>query len=135
MCIRDRIYGEDSYDILRAGKRKRKNECEDRSYTCLLYTSWDGSLEVPGRLCSVQKCFNSFGQELCNVTEKSCEFHMTTYMSTTTGHWMGPSTVVKEGFVFEVEGKPEDEIVLKVDRYVYRFTLKELMKSSRILAQ
>ena len=57
------------------------------------------------------------------MTEKSCEFHMTTYMSTTTGHWMGPSTVVKEGFVFEVEGKPEDEIVLKVDRYVYRFTL------------
>ena len=28
-----KIYGEDSYDILRAGKRKRKNECEDRSYT------------------------------------------------------------------------------------------------------
>lgn len=25
--------------------------------------------------------------------------------------------------------------MLKVDRYVYRFTLKELMKSSRILAQ
>ena len=104
-------------------------------YKDRLTKTWDGSLEVPGRLCSVQKCFNSFGQELCNVTEKSCEFHMTTYMSTTTGHWMGPSTVVKEGFVFEVEGKPEDEIVLKVDRYVYRFTLKELMKSSRILAQ
>ena len=55
-------------------------------YTDRLTKTWDGSLEVPGRLCSVQKCFNSFGQELCNVTEKSCEFHMTTYMSPTTGH-------------------------------------------------
>ena len=57
------------------------------------------------------------------------------YMSTTTGHWMGPSTVVKEGFVFEVEGTPDSDVCLKVDNYEYHFTIRELMKTSRIKAQ
>ena len=48
---------------------------------------------------------------------------------------MGPSTVVKEGFVFEVEGTPESDVCLKVDNYEYHFTIRELMKTSRILAQ
>lgn len=104
-------------------------------YKDMLVKKWHGSLKVPGRICSIEKCFNSPGQKLSKVTEDSCEFDMTTYMSTTTGHWMGPSKVVKEGFVFEVEGSPEDEIVLKVDTYEYRFALKELLKTSRILAQ
>lgn len=43
--------------------------------------------------------------------------------------------VVKEGFVFEVEGKPTDELCLKVDDYEYRFTIRELMETSRILPQ
>lgn len=106
-----------------------------RFYRDRLVREWEGSLEVPGRLCLVRKCYNNFGQELRNVTDRSCEFHMTTYMSTATGHWMGPSPVVKEGFVFEAEGNPDDEVILKVDSYVYRFKLRELMKTSRILAQ
>lgn len=104
-------------------------------YKNMLMRKWNGSLEVPGRLLSIEKCWNSFGQKLYDVTEKSCKFNMTTYMSTTTGHWMGPSTVVKEGFVFEVEGNKEDQICLKVDNYEYHFTMEELMKTSRILPQ
>ena len=73
--------------------------------------------------------------KLYDVTDDSCKFHMTTYMSTTTGHWMGPSTVVKEGFVFEVEGTPDSDVCLKVDNYEYHFTIRELMKTSRIKAQ
>lgn len=104
-------------------------------YKDMLVKKWHGSLNVPGRICSIEKCFNSPGQHLSNVTETSCRFDMTTYMSTTTGHWMGPSKVVKEGFVFEVEGSPEDEIQLTIDTYKYRFTLKELLKTSQILPQ
>ena len=48
---------------------------------------------------------------------------------------MGPSTVVKEGFVFEVEGTPDSDVCLKVDNYEYHFTIRELMKTSRIKAQ
>lgn len=106
-----------------------------RFYKDMLVKEWDGSLSVPGRLLSVEKAWNSYGQSLSGVTENSCKFHMTSYLSTATGHWMGPSTVVKEGFVFEVEGTPNDEICLKVDTYEYHFTIRELMKTSRILPQ
>ena len=94
-----------------------------RFYKDMLVREWDGSLTVPGRLVSIEKAWNSYGQKLYDVTENSCKFHMTTYMSTATGHWMGPSAVVKEGFVFEVEGKITDEICLNVDSYEYRFTI------------
>jgi len=106
-----------------------------RFYQNMFERKWNGSLAVPGRLVSVEKAWNSYGQELSDVTEHGCSFHMTTYMSTATGHWMGPSTVVKEGFVFEVEGTPEDDICLKVDNYEYHFTIRELMGPSRILPQ
>lgn len=106
-----------------------------RFYKDMLAREWDGSLEVPGRLVSIEKAWNSYGQRLYDVTENSCKFHMTTYMSTTTGHWMGPSTVVKEGFVFEVEGHLSDDICLKVDSGEYHFTLGQLMETSRILPQ
>lgn len=106
-----------------------------RFYKNMLMREWHGSLEVPGKLLSIDKCWNSYGQKLYDVTDHSCKFDMTTYMSTTTGHWMGPSNVVKEGFVFEVEGNPQDEICLKVDNYEYHFKLKELLKTSRVLPQ
>lgn len=105
-----------------------------RTYPDVLVREWDGSLEAP-RLVSVERAWNSFGQRLYDVTDQGCRFHMTTYMSTTTGHWMGPSTVVKEGFVFEVEGKREDCVQLTVDGHTHRFTIAQLMETSRILAQ
>ena len=88
-----------------------------RFYKDMLVKEWDGSLNVEGKLLSIDKEWNSYGQKLYDVTDDSCKFHMTTYMSTTTGHWMGPSTVVKEGFVFEVEGTPDSDVCLKVDNY------------------
>ncbi len=106
-----------------------------RFYKDMLVKEWEGYLAVPGRLVSIEKLWNSYGQRLYDVAKNSCRFHMTTYMSTTTGHWMGASMVVKEGFVFEVEGKPTDELCLKVDDYEYRFTIRELMETSRILPQ
>ena len=106
-----------------------------RFYKDMLVKEWDGSLNVEGKLLSIDKEWNSYGQKLYDVTDDSCKFHMTTYMSTTTGHWMGPSTVVKEGFVFEVEGTPDSDACLKVDNYEYHFTIRELMKTSRIKAQ
>ena len=49
---------------------------------------------------------------------------MTTYMSSTTRHWMGPSTIVKEGFVFEVEGKKADSALLTIDGLEYRYAIQ-----------
>lgn len=106
-----------------------------RFYKDMLVKEWVGGLETSGKIVSIEKAWNSYGQKLEKVTEYKCEFQMTTYMSTTTGHWMGPSTVVKEGFIFEIEGKKKDKVLLKVDNYEYCFTIEELMESSRILAQ
>ena len=106
-----------------------------RFYKDMLVREWDGSLSVPGRLLSIEKAWNSYGQKLYDVTDNSCKFHRTTYMSTATGHWMGPSTVVKEGFIFEVEGRVSDDICLKVDNYEYHFTIGQLMETCRILPQ
>lgn len=106
-----------------------------RFYKDMLSRSWEGALSVDGRLVSVEKAWNSFGQKLYEVTKQGCKFHMTTYMSTATGHWMGPSAVVKEGFVFEVEGNMTDSVHLKVDHYDYSFTIAELTETSRILPQ
>lgn len=96
---------------------------------------WHGRLEVPGKLISIEKCWNSFGQRLYNVTEDSCEFDMTTYMSTDTGHWMGPSTVKKEGFVFEAEVKLDDVIRLTVDGTLYEMPVREMLHTGKVYAQ
>ena len=100
-----------------------------------LKKEWHGSLEVPGKLLGVEKCWNSFGQNLHHVTEHGCEFDMTTYMSTTTGHWMGPSAVQKEGFIFEIEASIDEKIMLHVDGKDYQIPVKELLHTGRIIAE
>lgn len=103
-------------------------------YKNRLSKEWNGQLTVPdGRILSIEKAWNTYGQRLYDVTDNSCRFRLTTHMATETGHWMGPSKVVKEGFVFEIEGKATDEVCLDVDGYRYCFSIGELMRTSRIL--
>ena len=106
-----------------------------RFYKDMLVREWDGSLTVPGRLVSIEKAWNSYGQKLYDVTENSCKFHMTTYMSTATGHWMGPSAVQKEGFIFEIEASIDEKIMLHVDGKDYQIPVKELLHTGRIIAE
>lgn len=96
---------------------------------------WQGRLEVPGRLLSVEKLWNSFGQQVVKQTEQECEFRLTTHRGTETGKWMGPSQVRREGFVFEVEGGIDDVLTLTVDGEVYQMPVRMLLDSSRIYAQ
>ena len=95
--------------------------------------SWHGSLHVDGKICSIEKCWNSFGQKLSSVKSNSCEFDLTTYKSTTSGKWMGPSNVVTEGFIFEVETTVDGAIVLTVDGNEYRFTARQLLENSGVI--
>lgn len=104
-------------------------------YKDQLVKKWHGRLDVPGKLVSIQKCWNSYGQDLYNVTDNSCEFDMTSYMSTTTGHWMGPSTVQKEGFVFEVEAAKDDVLLLTVDGKEYKLAVADILHTGRIEAE
>lgn len=104
-------------------------------YKDILPKLWNGSLEVPGRLLSIQKCWNNYGQKISEVTEKSCRFDLTTYMTTTTGHWMGPSTVQKQSFICEIEGTEDDILVLTIDGKKHNLLVRDIMHSSKIIAQ
>lgn len=107
---------------------------DTRVYPDLITRLWKGRLDVDGKLLSVEKCFNNFGQELVSVDEKGCDFSLTTYQSTATGKWMGPSNVTTEGFIFEVEADADSVMHLKADGKDYPLKVRELLASSRIIA-
>ncbi len=105
---------------------------DTRIFKDIVSKVWSGRLETEGKLLAIEKCWNSFGQSLSEVTDHSCEFELTTYKSTTSGKWMGPSNVVTEGFIFEVEVTSDEAIVLTVDGREYRFAAADLMQSSAV---
>lgn len=106
---------------------------DTRLYPDIISRQWEGSLETAGKLHSVEKVWNSFGQSLNVVSDQKCDFSLTTYKSTATGKWMGPSNVVTEGFIFEVETRLCDPILLTVDGVTYPLDPRELLRSSRII--
>ena len=93
---------------------------------------WVGSLSTNGKLLSVEKCWSNFGQKLVNVTEKGCDFELTTYKTTATGKWMGPSAVTTEGFIFEIEDDIDSSVTLVIDGVKYEVTIRDLLYSSRL---
>lgn len=96
---------------------------------------WRGRLAVPGRLLSVEKLWNSFGQTLSRQDEKGCDFTLTTSQKTETGKWMGVSQTKREGFIFEVEGTLDDCLTLTVDGKDYPLPVAGLLADSAVYAQ
>ena len=94
---------------------------------------WHGSLYTPGKLLSIEKCWSNFGQELKNVTDNSCDFDITSYKTTATGKWMGPSAVTTEGFIFEIEDDINSSIKLVIDDTTYEISIKDMLYSSRLI--
>lgn len=96
---------------------------------------WSGLLSVPGRIVSVEKLWNSFGQKIVRQDERECEFSLTTHQKTETGKWMGPSQTKREGFIFEVEGAMEDCLSLTVDGTEYSLPVRDILADSNVYAQ
>lgn len=108
---------------------------DTRVYKDIFQKLWHGKLDCGnGKLLSIEKCWNNFGQELYNVDDHSCEFDLTTYKSTASGKWMGPSNVTTEGFIFEVEAEKDGYITLIVDDKEYTLSVEELLKHSKVFA-
>lgn len=93
---------------------------------------WTGSLHTPGKLLSIEKCWSTFGQDLKNVTDNSCEFDMTTYKTTASGKWMGPSAVTTEGFIFEIEDDIDSIVKLTIDGHDYELKIRDILYSSQL---
>ncbi len=94
--------------------------------------NWKGSLQTTGKLVSVEKCWSNFGQDLKNVTNNRCEFEITSYKTTATGKWMGPSAVTTEGFIFEIEDDINSSVFLEINGKNYEIKIKDLLYSSRL---
>lgn len=93
---------------------------------------WVGSLKTSGKLLSIEKCWSNFGQELTNVTDNSCDFEVTSYKTTATGKWMGPSAVTTEGFIFEIEDDIDSFVTLIIDGIEYKIAIRDLLYTSRL---
>ena len=104
-----------------------------RVYKDLTTKIWEGKLKVDGKLLSVEKCWNNFGQKMISQTDDSCEFSLTTYQSTATGKWMGPSNVTTEGFIFEVEADADSTIHMTVNGAEYDFPVRNLLGRSEVV--
>lgn len=95
---------------------------------------WTGRLEVNGKLLGVEKCWSNYGQDITRQDERSCDFSMTTYQSTATGKWMGPSNVTTEGFIFEVETDADDTMRLTIDGAEYELSVREMFECTKVYA-
>lgn len=106
---------------------------DTRVYKDIIQKQWKGALKTEGKLLGVEKCWNNFGQSLRIVDEKSCEFDLTTYKSTASGKWMGPSNVTTEGFIFDIEAPLNSKVSLTIDGEVHELPVSELLECSRII--
>lgn len=95
---------------------------------------WSGGLWVDGRLLSVEKCWNNFGQNITHQDESGCRFSMTTCQTAATGKWMGSGNVEPEGFIFEIEADANSSLTLTIDGKEYRLLVREMLESSHVYA-
>lgn len=95
---------------------------------------WHGLVETNGKILSVEKCWNSFGQKVIKEDENSFEFEVTSYKTTQTGKWMGLASITTEGFIFEVETDVEDVLLITVDKKVYEVPVRQILKDSTLFS-
>ncbi len=101
-----------------------------RIFTDIDSKQWHGKLITNGKILSIEKCWSNFGQDLKNITENSCEFEMTSYKTTSSGKWMGPSAITTEGFIFEIEDDISSSLTLIIDEKEYKYSIIELLNGS-----
>lgn len=105
---------------------------DTRVYKDQWMKNWTGRLAVDGKILSIEKCWNNYGQEITQVDDSTCDFNMTTYQSTATGKWMGPSNVTTEGFIFEVETDADGTMILTIDGKEYPLSVREMFEGARV---
>ncbi len=94
---------------------------------------WQGKVNVAGRIVSIDKCWNNFGQQLFDVSDSSMAFTLTTYKNAHNDKWMGTSSVTTEGFILEIESKYGESIHILVDDHEYDIQIKEILEGSQII--
>ena len=94
---------------------------------------WEGRVRTAGKILSVENCFTSFGQNVEWEQENEIVFDLTTYKSTQTGKWMGPSPVTVEGFIIEAEASPDSDMEFLIDgRRIVR-SVKSILEDTHLI--
>ncbi|MFC5466385.1 hypothetical protein [Lederbergia graminis] len=91
---------------------------------------WHGKIKTEGEIVSVEKCWTSPGQKLISLTNKELEYELTSYKSTQTGKWMGPSPVLTEGFIVEIRAPLHSTVELEIDGNTYKKKVAELLDNT-----
>ncbi len=95
---------------------------------------WHIKISTSGKLISVQKNWNTFGQKIISQTENEIVSKLRTRKTTDSGKWMGNSQIKNEGFTLEFEGKLQDNVIFNVFGKDYKYTIQELIDSSYLNA-
>ncbi|SKC83051.1 PHP domain-containing protein [Maledivibacter halophilus] len=103
-----------------------------RIYEDIYKKIWDCSLKVKGEIISVEKCWTNYGQEILNTSKDQCDFKLTSYKSSATGKWMGPSPVENESLIFEIEAPVESAVELIVDKKMYSLPIKDILSTTQL---
>ena len=93
---------------------------------------WHGKLTTKGKIISVEKCWSTFKKEIVKLDDNSCQFNITTYKSTASGKWMGPSAITTEGFIFEIEDDINNAIHLAIEGQEYDIPIKQILDNSTL---
>ncbi len=94
---------------------------------------WIGKLKINGKVISIEKCWNNFGQKLENVTDHGFDFTLTSYKNAANDKWMANSAMMTEGFIIEIEDKYEESIALEVNGKQFNLKLKDILNSSQVI--
>lgn len=105
-----------------------------RTYPNITSKVWKGSLETSGEILDIEKCWTSHGQKLNWKETNKCDFELTTYKTSQSGKWMGPSPVTTEGFIFEIKAPIDSEIILKVDEKEYKIKVNKILENTQVIA-
>ena len=88
---------------------------------------WEGLLEVDdGRVLDAEPCWISPGQGMPRIDADGARFRMRTTRKTVTSE-------VQNAFVFELEGRPDSEIRLRINGREERGTVREFARRSRLM--
>lgn len=88
---------------------------------------WEGLLELEdGRVLDVEPCWISPGQSMPDLDGNAARFRMRTTQDTV-------SAEVQNAFVFELQARPESEVLLRLDGREKRSTVRDLARSSDLM--
>ncbi len=94
---------------------------------------WNGSFKSSGKIKSIEKCWNNFGQKLENVDDHHFDFTITSYKNAANDKWMATSAMTTEGFIIELQTQIDACFDVIVDGKTYTFKVSDILDSSHII--